>query len=75
MVFIATDTWENNSVEEIIVNDIKWLNETHVKKQLGHSNLREITSKYSKYFRKKSSELQKCGKQPCRRFLREDFAI
>ena len=27
MVFITADTWRKNSVEVIIVNDIKWLNQ------------------------------------------------
>ena len=53
----------------------KWLIEKHIGEQLDHSNLREVTSKYSLNLRKQRQELQKCDKQPCRRFLREDFAI
>ena len=34
MLFITTKKWEDNGVEVIPVDDIKWLNETHVKKQL-----------------------------------------
>ena len=75
MVFNTVDTWQKNGVEVIVFNEIKWLNEKHIEKQLAHSNLREITSKYPKYLRKQRYELQKCDKQPCRKFLREDFAV
>ena len=34
MVFITKDTWENNGVEVIIVDNIKWLNETNIEEQL-----------------------------------------
>ena len=30
MVFITADTWRKNSVEVIIVDNIKWLNEKHI---------------------------------------------
>ena len=47
----------------------------NIEKQLEYSNLREVASKYSLYLKKQRQELQKCVKQPCRRFLREDFAV
>ena len=75
ILFITTDTWQKNGVEVIIYDEKRWLNEKHIEKQLEHSNLREITSKYPEYLRKQRYELQKCDKQPCRRFLREDFEI
>ena len=53
----------------------KWLNETHVQKQLDHSNLTIITTKYPEHLRKKRQELVKCKDQPCRIFIREDFGI
>ena len=59
----------------IIVNKIKWLNEIHIEEQLGRSKLSNVTSQYPKYLKKQRQELQGCLKQPCRRFLREDFAI
>ena len=75
MVFITVDAWRKNSAEVIIVDDIKWLNKTNIKKQLKHPNLREATSKYPLYLRKQRQELQDCSKQQCKRFLREDFAV
>ena len=64
MFSIATKTWQDNGLEVIISDDIKWLNEWNVQKQLGHSN-----------FRKERQELQECNKQSCRVFLREDLGI
>ena len=63
-------------VEVIIFNEKKWLNEKHIEAQLQHSNLPHITNEYSSKLKKLRQELQDCGKyQPCRKFLREDFAI
>ena len=56
MIFITTDTWENNDVEVITVNKIKWLNEKNIEKKLGHSNLTMITAKYSGYDRRKKDK-------------------
>ena len=78
MIFITTKTWQDNDVEVIPANKIKWLNEKkNIEKKLGHSNLRMITAKYSgDDRRKKRQELQDCGKsQPTRIFIREDLAI
>ena len=75
MVFITSDTWTKIGVEIIIVDNIKWLNEKRIEDQLCYSNLREFTLKYPKYLKKQRQELQDCLKQPCRRFLREDFAV
>ena len=30
MVFITENTWKNNVIEVIIVNNVKWLNEKHL---------------------------------------------
>ena len=30
MVFITENTWKNNGIEVIIVNNVKWLNEKHL---------------------------------------------
>ena len=55
---------------------IKWLNEKHIQTQLKHSNLPAHTNKCDPMYKKCRSELQKCDKyQPCRRFLKEDFAV
>ena len=53
MVFITADTWINNGVEVIPVDNIKWLNQKHIESELGHSNLAAITLKYPKDLRKK----------------------
>ena len=74
-VFITSDTWQKNGAEVIIADDIKWLNEKHIEKQLNHSNLTMITEKYSKNQRKEKQELQECKKQPCGIFVKEDLGI
>ena len=52
------------------------MNKKHIEKQLEHSNLPSVTLQYSSDLRKQRQELQDCGnKQPCRRCLKEDFAI
>ena len=76
MVFITADTWQKNVTEVIVLDKIKWLNETNIEEQLGYSKLRNITLQHPKHLRKQRQELlQECVKQLCRRFLREDFAI
>ena len=64
-----------NGAEVIIFNGKKWLNEKHIEKQMGHSALRDITNQYPPEFKKQRHELQDCSKQPCRKSLKEDFAI
>ena len=52
------------------------MNEKHLKEQLRQSNLSYITRQYSLELRKQRQELQNCGGyQPCRNFLRDNFAI
>ena len=46
MILITTDTWQYNGVEVIIVDNIKWLNETHIEEQLKCRNLRYISRQY-----------------------------
>ena len=75
MVFITENTWKNNGIEVIIVNNIKWLNEKHLENNLGHSNLSTLTLKYVDCFKKQRCELIDTKYQPCRRFIREDLAI
>ena len=75
MVEFTKETWGKNGVEVIVLNGIKWLNETSIKDQLEHSNLAGVTLQYSSELRKQRQELQDCGKyQPCRRILKEEFA-
>ena len=64
-----------NGIEVINFEEKKWLNETHVQKQLDHSNLTMITTKYPEHLRKKRQELVECKDQPCRIIIREDFGI
>ena len=76
MIFITIDTWPKNGVEVIFVDSIKWLRTIrNVQEQLRHSTLRNITIQYSLELRKERQELEKCVKEPCRKFLREDFGI
>ena len=76
MSFIAKETWQKCGVEVIIFIEKKWLNEKDIEVQLQHSNLSHITNQYFSELKKQSQELQSCSKyQPCRKFLREDFAI
>ena len=71
MIFITKETWGKNSVEVIPDGDIKWLNQKNVEKQLGHSNLTQITTKYSKDLGKQRCELQEYDKQSTRLFMIE----
>ena len=65
-----------NGEEAIILDGKKWLSEKHIETQLEHSNLVVVTNKYSLKLRKKRQELQNCGNyKPCRRFLKDTFAI
>ena len=76
MVFITADTWRKNSVEVIIVNDIKWLNEKNIEEQLGKSTFNKTTLKYPSELRKQRQELLKdCFKQPCRRFIKKSLLM
>ena len=75
MVKITKKIWEKNGVEGIKFNKEKWVNEKDIETQLEHSNLREATSKYPLNLRKQRQELRNCDKQPCRRFLRDAFAV
>ena len=52
MVEITQEAWKKCSVEVIIFNGKKWLNEKHKEEQLEHSTLPAITSQYSPEFRK-----------------------
>ena len=46
-VNITNETYENNNIEVIIDEfDKLWLSEKYVEQQLGHRNLRTVTSKY-----------------------------
>ena len=55
---ISRETWRENGVEVIVFNDKKWLNETNIKKQLGHANLAAVTLQYPSKYRKQRQELQ-----------------
>ena len=54
---------------------VKWLNEKHIEKQMGHSALRNITNQYPPEFKKQRQKLLDCSKQPRRKFIKEYFAI
>ena len=66
-VEITKETWRKNTVEVIVFNGKKWLNETNIKDHLKYSNLAAITLQYSLELRKQRQELQDCGNyHPCR---------
>ena len=47
-------------------NDTKWLNEKHIKGELGHVNLPVVARKYPSKYRKQRQELANCSNfQPC----------
>ena len=49
MANITRETYESNGIEVIADKPDKlWLNERHVKKQLGHKSLPALTKKYDK---------------------------
>ena len=77
MVNITKETYENNGIEVITDNlDTLWLNEMHVQQQLGHKNLRAVTNKYNKEYKKCRYELiDDPIKQSHRRFIRIDLAL
>ena len=58
VVNITKEMYENNNIEVITDNlNTLWINEKHVEQQLGHKNLRVVTSKYSDEYRKCRYEL------------------
>ena len=57
MFSIATKTWQDNGLEVIISDDIKWLNEWNVQKQLGHSNFSSDNSKIPKRSKKRKTRI------------------
>ena len=76
MVEIIKETWKENSVEVLVFNGKKWLNETNIKDQLKHSYLAAVTLLYPLKYRIQRQELQNCGNyQPCRIFLKESLAM
>ena len=77
MVDIGKETYEKNDIEVILDGTGKlWLNEKHIKENLGHKNLPVITNKYDQVYKKHRYELvNKPKKQPNRRFLRSDLAL
>ena len=70
MFNITKEMYENNNIEVITDNlNTLWLNERHVQQQLGHKNLRAVTNKYNKEYRKCRYELiDEPIKQPHRKF-------
>ena len=76
MVNITKEAYENNGIEVITDEFGKlWLNERHVQKQLGHTNLVQLTRRYDKKYIKHRSELNKSTKRPNRKFIHIDLAL
>ena len=77
MVNIIKETYENDGIEVITDNlDTLWLNEMHVQQQLKHKNLRAVTNKYDKEYKKCRYELiDDPIKQSHRKFIRNELAF
>ena len=77
MVNITKEIYENNGIEVITDNlNTLWLNERHVQQQLVHKNLRAVTNKYDKEYRKCRHELiDESRKQSHRKFICSDLKI
>ena len=82
MAAITNETYENSSIEVITDNFNKlWLNERHVEKQLGLTDLPALTNKYIKKYngykeyKKQRSELNESTNQPNKRFIHADLAL
>ena len=75
-LILPKKTYENNNIEVIIdESDKLWLNEKHVEQQLGHKNLRVVTTKYNKEYRKCRNELINESTKSHRRFIHNDLAL
>ena len=73
MVHITKEKHEINAIEVITDKFGKlWLNERHVQEQLGHKNLRIVTNKYNKKYKKCRSQLNESTKKPNRSFIHDD---
>ena len=82
MAAITKETYENNSIEVITDNfNNLWLNERHVEKQLGLTNLPALTNKHIKKYngyedyKKQRCELNELTNQPNRRFIHADLSL
>ena len=75
MVNIKKETCENNGIE-VITHELGelWLDERHVQQQLGHKNLRALTNKHDKNYKKCISELNDSKNQSNRKFIHIDLA-
>ena len=77
MVNTTKETYENNVIEVIIDEFGKlWLNERHVREQLGYKNLAALTNKYDEKYKKCRYELtDDPTKQSFRRFIHIDLVL
>ena len=77
MVNITKEKYENNGIDGIKDKFGElWLNERHVQQQLGHKNLRVVTNKYDKEYKKCRFELiDDSIKQSCRKVIHNDLAL
>ena len=77
MVNITKEKYENNGIE-VITDQFGelWLNERHIQQQLGHKNLRVVTKKYDKEYKKcRFGLIDDPIKQSCRRFIHNYLAL
>ena len=77
MANITKETYANNGKEVITDNlNTLWLNEMHAQEQLGHKNVRAVTNKYDKEYKKCRYELiDDPVKQSHRKFIRNDLEL
>ena len=77
MTNITKETYANNGKEVITDNlNTLWLNEMHAQEQLGHKNVRPVTNKYDKEYKKCRYELiDDPVKQSHRKFIRNDLEL
>ena len=73
MVLITADTWRKNGVEVIIFGDIKWLNETHIKKTVKTFKFKRGDIKISTIFKKTKTRIAGLFKTTMQKIFKRRF--
>ena len=72
----TANAWRKNDVEVIEYGSEIWINQRHLQKKLGITNIGDRTQHYSDEFKKLRCEIQECGKyQPWRTFIENTLAV
>ena len=76
MAAVTKETYENYGIEVITdrIGEL-WLNERHIKKQLGLKHLPALTNKYDEEYKKYRYELNEAEKQSHKRFAHANLAL